>query len=108
MGELADSSLIAKKLCNSPLVTVAAPDYLKKYGLPAHPRDLRDHNYLIYSDGGRRAEIQFQEKGEPFFVRAEGNFKTNNSHHLRTEAFIRSAQRCIGQIRSTGHFVAQC
>lgn len=84
MGELADSSLIAKKLCNSPMVTVASPNYLKKYGVPAHPRDLRDHNYLIYSDGGRKAEIQFQENGEPFFVRAEGNFRTNNTEAMRT------------------------
>ena len=84
MGKLADSSLIAKKLCFSPVVTVASPDYLKQHGIPGHPRDLRDHNYLVYSDGAGRAEVEFQDQGEPFFVRAEGNLTTNNSEALRT------------------------
>lgn len=110
MGELADSSLIAKKLCNSPAVTVAAPNYLKKYGIPSHPRDLRDHNYLVYSDGGRRAEVQFKEQGEPFFVRTEGNFKTNNSEAMRTALMTglgisRAPRWLVGDAIATGELV---
>ncbi|MFT7306403.1 MAG: DNA-binding transcriptional LysR family regulator [Candidatus Azotimanducaceae bacterium] len=110
MGELADSSLIAKKLCNSPMVTVAAPQYLKKYGLPSHPRDLRDHNYLIYSDGGGRSEIQFQEKGEPFFVRADGNFKTNNTEAMRTAlqsglGITRAPRWLVGDLIASGELI---
>jgi len=84
MGELADSSLIAKKLCSSTYVTVASPEYLQHQGTPSHPRDLKDHSYLVYSDQGSRTETQFVDQGEPFFVRVEGNLLTNNSEALRS------------------------
>lgn len=83
MGDLPDSSLIAKKLCTSPIVTVASPEYLKRNGIPQHPRDLKDHNFLFYSDGASRQEIAFRENGTPLYVRAEGRFTTNNSEALR-------------------------
>ena len=84
MGTLADSTLIAKKLCFSPWVTVAAPQYLEKNGVPTHPRDLKEHNYLVYSDAGVRREVQFQDQGQPFYVRAEGSVTSNNTEALRT------------------------
>ncbi|MEX0941983.1 MAG: LysR family transcriptional regulator [Pseudomonadales bacterium] len=84
MGNLADSSLIAKKLCSSPVVTVAAPSYLELKGTPDHPRDLKDHNYLVYTDAGGSNETQFVDRGEPFYVRADGNLTTNNTEALRT------------------------
>ena len=84
MGNLPDSNLIAKKLCASPIVTVASPDYLKDNGVPKHPRDLRDHNYIVYSDTGNKDETAFQEDGKPFFVRVEGNLVTNNTEAMRT------------------------
>lgn len=83
MGQLADSSLIAKKLCSSPMVTVASPAYLKDNGIPRHPRDLKDHNYITYTDAVTRNETQFKDQGEPFFVRVEGNLTTNNTEVLR-------------------------
>lgn len=83
MGTLADSTLIAKKLGSSPVVTVASPEYLKRHGIPTHPRDLRQHNYLQYAEGGIRNETQFKDQDEPFHVRIEGNFSTNNSEALR-------------------------
>ena len=63
MGTLADSTLIAKKLCFSPMVTVASPGYLKNHGIPQHPRDLRDHNYVSYSEAGSRRETEFPGPG---------------------------------------------
>jgi len=84
MGNLADSTLIAKKLCSSPFVTVASPNYLKINGIPKHPRELRDHNYLVYSDAGTRGETQFKDQDEPFYVKVEGNLTTNNTEALRT------------------------
>ena len=88
MGTLEDSTLIAKKLCFSPIVTVASPEYLKNKGIPQHPRELRDHDYVSYSDGAARREAAFQDHGEPFFVRTDGSITTNN-----TEAF-RAALLC--------------
>ncbi len=50
MGNLRDSILIARKLCTSPTAAAASPEYLKKYGVPRHPRDLKEHNYVVYTD----------------------------------------------------------
>ncbi|MBO6561493.1 MAG: LysR family transcriptional regulator [Nisaea sp.] len=49
IGDLADSSLIARKLCPVRVITVAAPDYLKKRGEPKHPDELAGHEHLAYS-----------------------------------------------------------
>lgn len=83
MGKLADSSLIARKLCTSPLVTVAAPAYLAARGTPDHPSDLREHNYIVYTDAGGRSSPEFSDGGKPFVVRVEGNVTTNNTEALR-------------------------
>ncbi len=84
IGNLRDSNLIARKLCMSPTVTVATPQYLKRSGVPKHPRDLRDHNYLIYTDLGSRDQTVFKDQGEPFHVRIEGDLLSNSSEVMRS------------------------
>ncbi len=84
MGTLRDSNLIARKLCASPRVTVATPDYLKQHGVPNHPRDLKEHNYIVYTDLGNREQITFSENGGPLHVQVDGNLMSNNSEVLRS------------------------
>lgn len=48
MGSLADSSMIARKLCTTRWVTVAAPAYLGRRGTPSRPDDLREHDCLAF------------------------------------------------------------
>lgn len=86
MGTLADSNLIARKLCSSPMITVASPGYLKDKGIPRHPRDLRDHNYIRYSEASRPGEEKFLVQGEPFHIRVDGNVVTNSSEALLAAA----------------------
>lgn len=45
-GELADSSLISRRLSSSHRVLCASPEYLAKYGTPLTPQDLVNHNCL--------------------------------------------------------------
>jgi len=84
MGTLRDSNLIARKLCASPMLTVATPAYLEQHGIPSHPRDLKDHNYIVYSDNVNRSEGMFQEDGNPLHIKLEGNLQSNNSEILRS------------------------
>jgi DNA-binding transcriptional LysR family regulator len=56
VGRLADSSLVAKQLGWTSLVTCAAPSYLDQHGRPQHPADLREHHAII---PGRRDEHSF-------------------------------------------------
>ncbi|MGV1760154.1 LysR family transcriptional regulator [Rhizobium sp. A22-96] len=45
-GALADTSLIARRICELSYVTCAAPSYIAKRGTPAHPADLEDDHVL--------------------------------------------------------------
>src|ERR1700693_3816711 len=49
LGRLADSSLVARKLCTLATVLCASPGYLEKNGAPRTPRHLTGHNCLVYT-----------------------------------------------------------
>lgn len=49
LGDLKDSSMIAKRLGYDDLIIVASPSYLKKHSIPQHPSELSQHNCLVYS-----------------------------------------------------------
>ncbi|MDF0605820.1 LysR family transcriptional regulator [Neisseriaceae bacterium TC5R-5] len=63
LGELRDSSLIARKLENARLCLVAAPDYLKQYGHPQQLTDLATHQCLpfLLPSTGRPIPWLFQQ-----------------------------------------------
>ncbi|MBL4907801.1 MAG: LysR family transcriptional regulator [Sneathiella sp.] len=48
IGDLLDSSLIAKKLAPAKRVLCAAPSYLKQHTIPQKPSDLKFHNCFHY------------------------------------------------------------
>jgi DNA-binding transcriptional LysR family regulator len=50
IGQLADSSLIARKLFNSKIIAAASPEYLKRHGFPESPAALADHKCLSYTN----------------------------------------------------------
>ena len=83
MGRLADSSLVAKRLCSSPWRMVATPDYIKQKGCPTHPSDLKEHNFIVYSDSGTGRQLDFQEGDAILKVHVDGNVHTNNTEALR-------------------------
>lgn len=46
VGQLADSSLVARPLCRLEMIVCAAPAYLERHGAPAAPRELAAHHWL--------------------------------------------------------------
>lgn len=83
MGDLGDSSLIAKKLAASPMVVAATPEYLEKNGVPNHPNDLKEHNCIIYTGVENTRQLNFLENNEPIFIRVDGNIHSNNTEAIR-------------------------
>ncbi|HWT97048.1 MAG TPA: LysR family transcriptional regulator [Terriglobales bacterium] len=79
---LPDSSLIARRLCAVDRVAVAAPSYLKKYGVPKHPRDLAEHNCMIYTLSTAPYDWTFNTPSGPHTVRVNGTIQSNNSQLL--------------------------
>ena len=86
IGELKDSSLIARKLAPSRRAVCAAPSYLEHAGTPRRPADLADHNCLVYTYRTWRNDWPFRgpEGGET--VHVTGSFSANNGEVLRQAA----------------------
>jgi DNA-binding transcriptional LysR family regulator len=49
-GEPRHASLVARKLIEAPILTVASPRYLARYGRPGHPEELARHRCLQFFD----------------------------------------------------------
>lgn len=48
VGQLSDSTAIAKKLADTEWVLLGSPDYLSRRGTPKAPADLADHDCIVY------------------------------------------------------------
>lgn len=82
IGELADSSLIATKICNLEFGYYASPSYLEKHGEPIHPDDLLQHECLHYSLVSRSYEWGLKDSN----VQLKGRLSANNGEALREAA----------------------
>ncbi|PKH09361.1 LysR family transcriptional regulator [Moritella sp. Urea-trap-13] len=62
-GELADSSLISRRLSSSWRVLCASPEYLAKRGVPLTPEDLVEHDCLVMLRGNEELKTwHFQQQ----------------------------------------------
>ena len=59
VGELRDSSLLARRLGTVRFVTCASPIYLEKHGTPSRPEELERHTGLHYTNVGLKQAWQF-------------------------------------------------
>jgi DNA-binding transcriptional LysR family regulator len=85
VGELKDSSMIARRLAPNDRVLCASPAYFSRMGKPESPDDLNDHNCLIYKRGNDRAVWHFRSPdGTIQDVQARGDFQTNNTEALHS------------------------
>lgn len=84
MGELDDSALVAKKINECPWMVAASQEYLATEGFPEHPRDLKQHQCLIYSGVANANQWQLYENGEPIILQVKGKFKTSDSEGYRS------------------------
>ena len=68
------SSLIARKLLETSILTCAAPAYLEKHGEPRTPHDLIHHELLLYRDPqtGRAFPWEFHRGGQIIQINATG------------------------------------
>lgn len=82
-GELADSSLIARRLAPLNSVLCVSPDYLENNGYPNQINDLRQHNCLSFSYSNDVKEWTFIKEGQSQSVEVIGNYQVNNSEALR-------------------------
>jgi len=81
-GEQRSSSMIARRLLDTRVLTVAAPSYLKKHGRPEHPQALQDSPHVRIDfrnpETGRPFQWEFHRGSDRFMLYADGQFMTND------------------------------
>ncbi|APW36722.1 LysR family transcriptional regulator [Rhodoferax koreense] len=83
-GELTDQSLVARRIGNLPFVTVASPDYLRRFGTPQHPHDLEggEHRMVNFFSPrtGRMFPNEFEKGDETVSLDGQHRIAVNDSN----------------------------
>lgn len=85
-GDLADSTLIARRLIDVDLALVASPSYLAEHGTPAKIDDLKSHNCLIDTVAGYVNRWPLTDGKKPKSLLVNGNIRVNSGEIVRTLA----------------------
>jgi len=82
--ELHPGGVVEEVLCPLRRVLCASPDYVARKGMPAHPRELPDHDCMSFSPA--RPEWPFEKDGVPMRVTVRPRFSVNDLLMLLTAA----------------------
>ncbi|MDM0086292.1 MULTISPECIES: LysR family transcriptional regulator [unclassified Variovorax] len=81
-GEIADPSLVARRIAEIDRIVCASPAYLARHGVPQHPSDLesdRHHAISYFSHGSERLTYVLQRGAEQYEVHARSSVAVNDS-----------------------------
>jgi DNA-binding transcriptional LysR family regulator len=95
IGELNDSTLIARKLCQIRFVSVTSDAYLELHGEPTHPSELVNHEGLFYSNVSDRHQWQFVDDSGVLIVVPRQRLRANNGDFL-----VNAAMQGLGIFQS--------
>ncbi len=86
IGQLADSSLVARRIAPVRAAIVASPDYLDRRGRPDRPDQLNGHDLLVYSNisPGQQWRVKVGDAWET--IRGPVRFRADNGDILREAA----------------------
>ncbi len=96
LGQLEDSTMMAKRLASRTHYVCASPDYLAAHGVPHTLSELDQHNCLQ----GTLGYWRFQEKGKARHIRVNGNLRCNSGWGL-----VDAALKGIGIIQLPDYYV---
>ncbi|WP_445621527.1 LysR substrate-binding domain-containing protein [Kushneria sp. Sum13] len=90
VGQLADSSLIARPLAPMNYVVAASPAYLLEHGTPETPQALKDHDCLLYQGemGRQRWYFQAPDDEAPTAFELAGSLYSNDADSLLQAAML--------------------
>lgn len=91
IGNLKDSSLIARRIAPVGVALVASPAYLERRGRPMTPEDLSGHESLIYTGTSEREQWRFRTGKRWTTVLPEGRMRADNG-----DAILESALAGLG------------
>jgi len=83
VGDLVDSSLVSMRLADNRRLCVGSPAYLKRAGVPEHPRELARHQCLMLSsDASQTRGWAFMVDGELSHARPSGRLDCSDGQVL--------------------------
>lgn len=86
IGNPSDSTLIARRLCDAPIVTVAAPEHLEARGVPQTPGDLAGYECIIDTNFEEPLAWTYRVDGRPLLVGVRGRLRFSNAQACRAAA----------------------
>ncbi len=84
IGSLADSRLVARRLCTNRRVLVASPSYLERAGTPRTVEELTRHQCVLFTAFARPSEWKLIGPEGPVSVSISGRVATDNVEALTT------------------------
>ena len=102
VGELQDSSMVARRIGTFQAVTCGAPAYFERYGVPHTIADLPQHQSVHYfsSRTGRTIEWDFLVDGRPQAVKMAGKLSVNDG-----DAYVACALQGLGLVQAPLYMV---
>jgi DNA-binding transcriptional LysR family regulator len=98
LGQLSDSSLMAKKLSKRSNYLCASPAYLEQQGKPENLAQLEQHNCLL----GTLDHWRFREDGAEKNIRVSGNLRYNSGL-----ALVDAALKGLGLVQLPDYYVLE-
>lgn len=86
-GRLKDSGLVARRLVQRSLMAAASPEYLKQYGEPRHPNELKHHKCLLTNND----HWLFEENKKILEQKVSGVWRSNNANVV-----LRACEQSLG------------
>ncbi len=83
IGELEDSTMMCRKLIDCEFQVVASRKYIEQHGVPDQPKELTQHNCLIYSASQLSRQWPFRlPGGETISVNVQGSLSCNDGQYI--------------------------
>ncbi|MCV3765648.1 LysR family transcriptional regulator [Rhizobium sp. TRM95796] len=83
IGHLSDSALLARRIGDMRMITVASADYLARRGAPRTLDDLQGHERIGYVHQGHMIGWNFTVEGKEITLEGGCAFRTNDAEHVR-------------------------
>lgn len=102
LGELRDSSLMAKKVGEAAQVVWASQEYLDRRGMPKHPSELAEHSAVVFRHA-RQTTWELRRGNETFEARVDGPFRASSG-----ETLLEAAAAGVGLFLAPAWLASEC
>jgi DNA-binding transcriptional LysR family regulator len=105
-GRLPDSTLVARRICDTERMICAAPAYLKRNGAPRRPDDLLGHNCIVIAGAPQLRRWPFDDPkaaGGIRTIEVGGSVAANNAENVLQMALLGVGIVRLGDLVTAEH-----